>query len=67
MRSTFNLFITYNTEVMLLSDVLGLSTLVDAIDHAKPPGATEATVLGPFHTDDAPDCVYLFINSRHMF
>ena len=49
-----------NTEVMLLSDVLGLSTLVDAIDHTKPPGATEATVLGPFHTDDSPDCMYIY-------
>jgi hydroxyquinol 1,2-dioxygenase len=33
---------------------LGLSMLVIAMNHAKPPGATEATVFGPFHTDDAP-------------
>ena len=25
-----------------------------ALNHAKPPGCTEATVVGPFHTDDAP-------------
>ncbi|KAG5636903.1 hypothetical protein H0H81_006438 [Sphagnurus paluster] len=41
------------TEFILLSDILGVSTLVDMINNAKPPGATEATVLGPFFTDDA--------------
>ncbi len=41
-------------EFILLSDVLGLSMLVVAMNHAKPAGATEATVFGPFHTDDAP-------------
>lgn len=30
-----------------------LSLLVDSIDHPKPPGSTEGTVLGPFHTHDA--------------
>ncbi|ODQ52883.1 aromatic compound dioxygenase [Saitoella complicata NRRL Y-17804] len=40
-------------EFILLSDTLGLSTLVDAINHPKPPGATENTVLGPFFTEDA--------------
>ena len=40
-------------EFILLSDVLGLSLLVDSIDHPKPPGATEGTVLGPFHTHEA--------------
>lgn len=40
-------------EFILLSDVLGLSTLVETINHPKPSGATEGTVLGPFHTDDA--------------
>lgn len=42
-------------EFILLSDVLGVSMLVDAIDHPKPAGATEGTVLGPFHTEDAHD------------
>jgi len=42
-------------EFILLSDTLGVSTLVDSINNAKPPGATEATVLGPFFTDDAHD------------
>ncbi|KAK5009251.1 hypothetical protein LTR28_001949 [Elasticomyces elasticus] len=40
-------------EFILLSDVLGLSLLVDSIDHPKPPASTEGTVLGPFHTHDA--------------
>ncbi|OOQ90400.1 Hydroxyquinol 1,2-dioxygenase [Penicillium brasilianum] len=42
-------------EFILLSDVLGLSILVDSIDHPKPPGSTEGTVLGPFHTHDAEE------------
>lgn len=42
-------------EFILLSDILGLSLLVDSIDHPKPPGATQGTVLGPFHTHDAPE------------
>jgi protocatechuate 3,4-dioxygenase beta subunit len=41
-------------EFILLSDILGLSLLVDAIDHPKPPTGTEGTVLGPFHTHEAP-------------
>lgn len=40
-------------EFILLSDVLGLSLLVDAINNPKPANATESTVLGPFHTEDA--------------
>lgn len=40
-------------EFILLSDILGLSLLVDSIDHPKPPYSTEGTVLGPFHTHDA--------------
>ncbi len=41
-------------EFILLSDVLGLSMLVDAINHRQPEGATETTVLGPFHVEGAP-------------
>ena len=40
-------------EFILLSDILGLSLLVDSIDHPKPPHGTDGTVLGPFHTHDA--------------
>ena len=39
-------------EFVLLSDVLGLSTLVDVINAAG--GATESTVLGPFYLTGAP-------------
>lgn len=41
-------------EFILLSDVLGFSMLVDAINNRRPPGATENTVFGPFHVEDAP-------------
>ncbi|WP_370206470.1 intradiol ring-cleavage dioxygenase [Pararhodobacter marinus] len=41
-------------EFILLSDVLGLSMLVDAINNRRPDGATENTVFGPFHVADAP-------------
>lgn len=41
-------------EFILLSDTLGVSMLVVALNQARPPGATEATVVGPFHLDDAP-------------
>ncbi|KAI0204317.1 dioxygenase [Astrocystis sublimbata] len=41
-------------EFILLSDILGLSLLVDSINHPKPPNTTEGSVLGPFHTHDAP-------------
>src|SRR5205807_4852853 len=36
------------------SDTLGVSMLVDAINHRKPSGATESTVLGPFFVAGAP-------------
>lgn len=41
-------------EFILLSDVLGFSMLVDAINNRRPAGATESTVFGPFHVADAP-------------
>lgn len=41
-------------EFILLSDTLGLSTLVIAQNHKKPQGCTEATVFGPFHVQNAP-------------
>jgi len=42
-------------EFVLLSDTLGVSMLVDAINHRRPSGATENTVLGPFHVVNAPE------------
>jgi len=41
-------------EFILLSDTLGVSMLVDAINHRLPQGATETTVLGPFYVNDPP-------------
>ncbi|MES1202713.1 MAG: dioxygenase [Pseudomonadota bacterium] len=41
-------------EFILLSDALGASTLVDAINHRARDGATPSTVLGPFYVDDPP-------------
>ncbi len=41
-------------EFILLSDVLGVSMLVDAINHPKTGKGTESTVLGPFYVDGAP-------------
>ncbi|HZP86722.1 MAG TPA: intradiol ring-cleavage dioxygenase [Burkholderiales bacterium] len=42
-------------EYILLSDTLGVSMLVDAINHRKQKGATESTVLGPFYVAGAPE------------
>lgn len=44
----------WRQEYILLSDVLGISMLVDAINNRRPSGATETTVLGPFHVSNAP-------------
>ncbi|WP_246697214.1 MULTISPECIES: dioxygenase [unclassified Rhizobium] len=41
-------------EFILLSDTLGLSMLVDAVNNRRPEGATENTVFGPFHVEGAP-------------
>nr|WP_064248701.1 intradiol ring-cleavage dioxygenase [Rhizobium leguminosarum]OAP92339.1 6-chlorohydroxyquinol-1,2-dioxygenase [Rhizobium leguminosarum] len=45
----------WRQEFILLSDVFGVSMLVDAINNRKPSGASESTVLGPFHVADAPE------------
>ena len=39
-------------EFILTSDVLGVSMLVDAINHRRPSGATPTTVEGPFHVPE---------------
>jgi catechol 1,2-dioxygenase len=49
-------------EFILLSDTLGVSMLVDAINNRKTEKVTPSTVLGPFHVADAPimamgDCI----------
>jgi protocatechuate 3,4-dioxygenase beta subunit len=45
-------------EFILLSDILGLSMRVVAINHPMPVGATESTVLGPFFVHGAPEFEY---------
>ncbi|SRR5258706_9263649 len=45
-------------EFILLSDVLGLSMMVVAMHHKTVPGATEATVLGPFFAHGAKEYGY---------
>lgn len=42
-------------EFILLSDTLGVSMLVDALNHGKAAGATESTVLGPFYVPGTPE------------
>jgi hydroxyquinol 1,2-dioxygenase len=41
-------------EFVLLSDVLGVSMLVETINHRTSGVATESTVLGPFHMVESP-------------
>src|SRR6202165_3970208 len=45
-------------EFILTSDVLGVSMLVDAINHRLPGGATPSTVEGPFHVPNAPSVAH---------
>jgi hydroxyquinol 1,2-dioxygenase len=42
-------------EFILFSDVMGVSMLVDSINHRLDSGATPTTVEGPFHVADAPE------------
>jgi hydroxyquinol 1,2-dioxygenase len=42
-------------EFILFSDTLGVSMVVDLLDHRKPERATESTVFGPFHRLGAPE------------
>ena len=42
-------------EFILMSDTLGVSMLVDAINYQASKGATQSTVLGPFHREGAPE------------
>ncbi|KXH26407.1 hypothetical protein CSAL01_04388 [Colletotrichum salicis] len=53
-------------EFVLLSEVLGLSLLIDSLNHPKPQGAraTDGTVLGPFHTHEAKDVPHWEMISR---
>ncbi|MEV5051263.1 dioxygenase [Arthrobacter sp. LAR12-1-1.1] len=41
-------------EFILLSDVLGVSMMVETLNDAETPDATDSTVLGPFHMVESP-------------
>jgi catechol 1,2-dioxygenase len=45
-------------EFILLSDTLGVSMLVDAINHRYATGATDTTVFGPFYIRGMPERAY---------
>src|ERR1700716_4167801 len=42
-------------EFILFSDVMGVSMLVDSLNHRLASGATPTTVEGPFHVANAPE------------
>ena len=42
-------------EFILMSDTLGVSMLIDAINNRKVEGATESSVLGPYYRESAPE------------
>ena len=50
-------------EFVLLSDVLGVSSLVDMVNTV--PGGTSSSVLGPFHISGAPDIPFGHDMKRH--
>jgi len=45
-------------EFILLSDTLGVSMLVDAVNHRAVEGATESTIFGPFYRGGAQELPY---------
>jgi protocatechuate 3,4-dioxygenase beta subunit len=48
----------YRQEFMMLSDTLGVTSLVDEIAHRASTGASESSVLGPFYTENPPEVAY---------
>lgn len=50
-------------EFVLLSDVMGLSSLVDMINSV--PGGTSSSVLGPFHVSGSPTIPFGYDMKRH--
>jgi protocatechuate 3,4-dioxygenase beta subunit len=51
---TGHLSTDWRQEYILLSDVLGISMLVETLNNDKFSGETESTVLGPFYIPNAP-------------
>lgn len=54
LTATGHMCTDWRQEYILMSDVLGVSMLVNSINNRKPSGASKSTVLGPFHIADAP-------------
>jgi hydroxyquinol 1,2-dioxygenase len=52
-------------EWILMSDTLGVSMLVDALNYKAGAGATQSTVLGPFHRENAPEYPLGASTSKH--
>lgn len=52
-------------EFILLSDVMGVSALVDSLNNPPVAGGTESSVLGPFFTEDAPDGKRQMLQDNH--
>ncbi len=46
---------TRRDEWMLISDLFGISALVEELNHRRPPDATPNTPRGPFYRDDTPE------------
>jgi protocatechuate 3,4-dioxygenase beta subunit len=55
LTSTGQMCNEWRQEYILLSDILGVSMLVDSINHRRPSGATPNTILGPFYVENAPE------------
>ncbi|MGF6597106.1 hydroxyquinol 1,2-dioxygenase [Paraburkholderia sp. GAS448] len=55
LTATGNKCIGIRQEFILLSDTLGLSILVDAINHGRPDESTETSLLGPFYREGAKE------------
>ena len=45
-------------EFILLSDIIGVSMLIDEINNRRVAGATPSTVEGPFHIPHAPEVAH---------
>ncbi|MEW9532390.1 maleylacetate reductase and hydroxyquinol 1,2-dioxygenase domain-containing protein [Microbispora sp. NPDC049125] len=45
-------------EFILLSDTLGISSVVDLLANSRTPGSTPSAVLGPFYVDGPPEAAH---------
>ncbi len=54
LTATGHMSTDWRQEFILLSDTLGVTMLVDAINHGHAEEATETTILGPFYVDNPP-------------